>query len=186
MQSQKVEPAATAGVTNHGNHNRRTGETEQIIYNRYLDTPHAERNDPIRRVFLNKQIGHGAIAKRTLVEGDIVCEYRGTLVEMTEEDFDDRTAYYEAKGLPSALYQISQGKWYDAYLVEGHELQSTLPNSGVWVNHSRRNPNCKVARCMANGHLRGLIIVATKTVPEGSQLLQDYFDRHTREDFLKE
>lgn len=173
---ERVRPFTGCGYSVHA-----IDTSTQERWFRYLQTEDGQRNDPIRRVYADKHQGYAGIATRSLQKGDIVCQYKGTLCPPGE--YEERSVRYEARGLPCAFYQIDGARYFDAYVVNGVELQSTEQNSGIWINHSRKNSNCKVVLCKHKSSCDGLLVVCTRTVAAGEMFLQDYGDRQAMLDF---
>ena len=58
-------------------------------------------------------------------------------------------------------------------MKDGKELQPQN-NPGVWLNHSRRNPNCKIVAVRDKGVIVGCVAMAIRDISEGEELCQDY------------
>ena len=73
---------------------------------------------------------------------EILCRYHGKFINQSEVSGRERT--HEERGYPSAVYRISNSLYLDPY----DELTPDQ-NEGVWLNHSRFEPNCRVVPVMA-------------------------------------
>lgn len=99
---------------------------------------------------------------------------------------DEATAWddlYIAQGLHAGIYIINPTEAFDPYRVTGTDIDS-VQNPGVCINHAR-DPNCKVSAVRdKKAELLGLVMVETKTVSMGEELLQDYNDKNALESWL--
>lgn len=75
-------------------------------------------------------------AARTLVPGEIVCEYRGTAIDVNPQELDRITGLYVNRG--NGLVTLDPGKLVlDPYVVNGRDL-TARQSYPVWANHAFR------------------------------------------------
>ena len=76
---------------------------------------------------------------------------------------------HERMGYPSSLYRVTNSIFLDPY----DEL-TPEQNKGVWLNHGRFEPNCRVVPVMSGDNYIALRVMAIKDIARGEELLQDY------------
>uniref|UniRef100_A0A8C4PZN8 [histone H4]-lysine(20) N-methyltransferase n=1 Tax=Eptatretus burgeri TaxID=7764 RepID=A0A8C4PZN8_EPTBU len=113
--------------------------------------------------------GRGVIATHPYSRGDYVVEYSGELIELTDAKLRE-AKYAEDPGTGCYMYYFCfQNK---KYCVDATKETGRL---GRLVNHSKVG-NCQV-RLHAVGDVPHLILVASKDINTGEELLYDYGDR---------
>lgn len=135
---------------------------------------------PFDRIFLNNIVRFGAVANRDIAKGEIVCEYRGSVVSSSAE-LEKRETQYLQEGRPSASYTVNRVILWDAYRTyEGDDIP-VEQNPGVWLNNScpihhhagADAKNCKVRQARVERRLR-LYLVALRDIPRLDELIHDY------------
>ena len=61
-------------------------------------------------------------------------------------------------------------------------------NPGVWLNHGQLSPNAKVVAVRETGDIIGCVVIATKDISAGEEVIQDYRREQgaAKPSFLKE
>ncbi|KAJ7309759.1 hypothetical protein JRQ81_007825 [Phrynocephalus forsythii] len=113
--------------------------------------------------------GRGVIATRQFLRGEFVVEYHGDLIEIT--DAKKREAAYAQD--PSAGCYM----YYFQYLSKTYCVDATKETDrlGRLINHSKCG-NCQTKLHDING-VPHLILVASRDIKAGEELLYDYGDR---------
>ncbi|XP_069021692.1 N-lysine methyltransferase KMT5A-A [Embiotoca jacksoni] len=113
--------------------------------------------------------GRAVFATRGFQKGDYVVEYHGDLLEIT--DAKQREAEY-AQNPATGCYM-----YYFQYVCKTYCVDATKETGrmGRLINHSK-NGNCQTKLHDING-VPHLILVASRDVDEGEELLYDYGDR---------
>uniref|UniRef100_W5MEX4 [histone H4]-lysine(20) N-methyltransferase n=1 Tax=Lepisosteus oculatus TaxID=7918 RepID=W5MEX4_LEPOC len=113
--------------------------------------------------------GRGVFATTCFRKGQFVVEYHGDLLQMT--DAKKREAEY-AQDPSTGCYM-----YYFQYLSKTYCVDATKETSrfGRLINHSK-NGNCQTKLHDING-IPHLILVASRDIDEGEELLYDYGDR---------
>ncbi|XP_042297856.1 N-lysine methyltransferase KMT5A isoform X2 [Sceloporus undulatus] len=113
--------------------------------------------------------GRGVIATKQFHRGDFVVEYHGDLIEIT--DAKKREAAY-AQDPSTGCYM-----YYFQYLSKTYCVDATKETSrlGRLINHSKCG-NCQTKLHDING-IPHLILVASRDIKAGEELLYDYGDR---------
>ncbi|XP_067329348.1 N-lysine methyltransferase KMT5A isoform X2 [Anolis sagrei] len=113
--------------------------------------------------------GRGVIATKPFHRGDFVVEYHGDLIEIT--DAKKREATY-AQDPTTGCYM-----YYFQYLTKTYCVDATKETSrlGRLINHSKCG-NCQTKLHDING-VPHLILVASRDIKAGEELLYDYGDR---------
>ncbi|KAM4634543.1 N-lysine methyltransferase KMT5A-A isoform 2-T2 [Polymixia lowei] len=113
--------------------------------------------------------GRGVFATRRFQKGEYVVEYHGDLLEIT--DAKKKEAEY-AQNPATGCYM-----YYFQYLCKTYCVDATKETGrmGRLLNHSK-NGNCQTKLHDING-IPHLILVASRDIDEGEELLYDYGDR---------
>nr|XP_057919197.1 N-lysine methyltransferase KMT5A-A [Doryrhamphus excisus] len=113
--------------------------------------------------------GRAVFAARCFRKGEYVVEYHGDLLEMT--DAKKREAEY-AQNPETGCYM-----YYFQYLCKAYCVDATKETErlGRLINHSK-NGNCQTKLHDIDG-VPHLILVASRDIAEGEELLYDYGDR---------
>ncbi|XP_054612616.1 N-lysine methyltransferase KMT5A-A isoform X2 [Dunckerocampus dactyliophorus] len=113
--------------------------------------------------------GRAVFAARSFRKGEYVVEYHGDLLEMT--DAKKREAEY-AQNPETGCYM-----YYFQYLCKAYCVDATKETDrlGRLINHSK-NGNCQTKLHDIEG-VPHLILVASRDIDEGEELLYDYGDR---------
>ncbi|KAM3874241.1 N-lysine methyltransferase KMT5A-A [Diretmus argenteus] len=113
--------------------------------------------------------GRAVFATRCFQKGEYVVEYHGDLLQIT--DAKQREAEY-AQNPATGCYM-----YYFQYLCKTYCVDATKETGrlGRLINHSK-NGNCQTKLHDING-IPHLILVASRDVVEGEELLYDYGDR---------
>lgn len=113
--------------------------------------------------------GRAVFATRSFQKGEYVVEYHGDLLQIT--DAKKREAEY-AKNPATGCYM-----YYFQYLGKTYCVDATKETGrlGRLINHSK-NGNCQTKLHDING-VPHLILVASRNIDEGEELLYDYGDR---------
>ncbi|XP_067862332.1 N-lysine methyltransferase KMT5A-A [Heptranchias perlo] len=113
--------------------------------------------------------GRGVMATKPFKRGEFVVEYHGELIEFTAAK--DREAKY-AQDPSTGCYM-----YYFQYLSKTYCVDATAETArlGRLINHSK-NGNCQTKLHDFNGKPH-LILVASRDIEKGEELLYDYGDR---------
>ncbi|XP_028319197.1 N-lysine methyltransferase KMT5A-A-like isoform X2 [Gouania willdenowi] len=113
--------------------------------------------------------GRAVFATRCFQKGDYVVEYHGDLLQIT--DAKEREAEY-AQNPATGCYM-----YYFQYLCKTYCVDATRESGrmGRLINHSK-NGNCQTKLHDING-IPHLILVASRDIDTGEELLYDYGDR---------
>ncbi|XP_072443722.1 N-lysine methyltransferase KMT5A-A isoform X1 [Chiloscyllium punctatum] len=113
--------------------------------------------------------GRGVMATKSFQRGEFVVEYNGDLIEFT--DAKNREAKY-AQDPSTGCYM-----YYFQYLSKTYCVDATKETSrlGRLINHSK-NGNCQTKLHDVDGKPH-LILVASRDIAKGEELLYDYGDR---------
>ncbi|KAM6903077.1 N-lysine methyltransferase KMT5A-A [Xenentodon cancila] len=113
--------------------------------------------------------GRAVFATRRFQKGDYVVEYHGDLLQIT--DAKQREAEY-AQNPATGCYM-----YYFQYLCKTYCVDATKETGrlGRLINHSK-NGNCQTKLHDING-IPHLILVASRDIDKGEELLYDYGDR---------
>uniref|UniRef100_A0A673KNQ8 [histone H4]-lysine(20) N-methyltransferase n=1 Tax=Sinocyclocheilus rhinocerous TaxID=307959 RepID=A0A673KNQ8_9TELE len=113
--------------------------------------------------------GRGVFATQKFQKGQYVVEYHGDLLQIT--DAKQREALY-AQDPATGCYM-----YYFQYLSKTYCVDATKESDrlGRLINHSK-NGNCQTKLHDING-IPHLILVASRDIQEGEELLYDYGDR---------
>ncbi|XP_041058725.1 N-lysine methyltransferase KMT5A-A [Carcharodon carcharias] len=113
--------------------------------------------------------GRGVMATKPFQRGEFVVEYNGDLIEFT--DAKSREAKY-AQDPSTGCYM-----YYFQYLSKNYCVDATKETTrlGRLINHSK-NGNCQTKLHNVDGKPH-LILVASRDIAKGEELLYDYGDR---------
>lgn len=120
-------------------------------------------------VQLIEEKGRAVFATRSFQKGEYVVEYHGDLLHIT--DAKKREAEY-SQNPATGCYM-----YYFQYLCKTYCVDATKETGrlGRLINHSK-NGNCQTKLHAING-VPHLILVASRNIDEGEELLYDYGDR---------
>ena len=122
------------------------------------------------KVVHTKDKGRGVICTTNFYKNQFVCEYDGKLIS------HERAIYLEKK------YSMDNSKgsfmFFFKYLNKQLCVDSTEETKryGRLINHSKKNPNCKI-KVVVFKNIPRLIIQAKTDILAGTELLYDYGDR---------
>lgn len=121
------------------------------------------------KVQFTEEKGRAVFATRSFQKGEYVVEYHGDLLHIT--DAKKREAEY-AQNPATGCYM-----YYFQYLCKTYCVDATKETGrlGRLINHSK-NGNCQTKLHAING-VPHLILVASRNIDEGEELLYDYGDR---------
>uniref|UniRef100_T1G895 SET domain-containing protein n=1 Tax=Helobdella robusta TaxID=6412 RepID=T1G895_HELRO len=114
--------------------------------------------------------GRGVVAARSFYRGEFIVEYAGDLIEILIAR-ERESKYNLSSAFGCYMYYFKHNN--KNYCIDATAETGRL---GRLVNHSRMKPNCKTKVVMVKNVPR-LILVATKTIKEGDEILYDYGDR---------
>lgn len=114
--------------------------------------------------------GRGVVATKKFSRGDFVVEYAGDLINISEAK--NREAKYAAE-LDKGCYMYYFQHKNKNYCIDATDESGKL---GRLLNHSKTHGNCHTKLVDIKGHPY-LILVASRDITEGEELLYDYGDR---------
>ena len=115
-------------------------------------------------VRVNELVGNGLVAGQYIKRGTIIGEYSGAIlkvVPMTTNEIVDNTYF--------APYSIEEVPGSEMFVVDAKRAG----NPTRFINHSNDNSNA-VWVPVFDGEKFRLIVVATKAIPDGKQILLKY------------
>ncbi|XP_067932289.1 histone-lysine N-methyltransferase set-1-like isoform X1 [Watersipora subatra] len=140
-------------------------ERDELMRNLVLD----ECEDGLKVVHYEGK-GRGIAASKPFSKGDFVVEYAGDLVELKEAKFREQH-YKKDVSFGCYMYFFSHaGKSYCIDATKESERKGRL------LNHSRTKANC-VTKTLDIGDKPYLILVASRDIEPGEELVYDYGDR---------
>ncbi|KAH3876898.1 N-lysine methyltransferase KMT5A-like [Dreissena polymorpha] len=114
--------------------------------------------------------GRGVIATKAFGRGDFVVEYAGDLIDLNAaKEREERYAIDPTKGCYMYYFHFLNKK----YCIDATEESGKL---GRLLNHSKTKGNCHTKLVDVKGDPY-LILVASRDITEGEELLYDYGDR---------
>ncbi|XP_045171126.1 N-lysine methyltransferase KMT5A-like [Mercenaria mercenaria] len=114
--------------------------------------------------------GRGVMATKKFLRGDFVVEYSGDLISIPEaKERDAKYSKDPTKGCYMYYFQFKNKKYCIDATAESGKL-------GRLLNHSKTKGNCHTKLVDVRGQPY-LILVASRDISEGEELLYDYGDR---------
>ena len=152
------------------------------IVNPNLDLPVERRPSTIPNA------GHGMFSKRCLFEGEMLCEYDGTLQVLTQAAFDGLQRLHQNDG--NGLIDLTSGRTLSGpnpkrranytvlnpYLIQG-QARTSITAPAVWANHAREGREGCSLKLVSNakfGLQRKLYLTTRCLIPADTELRWDY------------
>ena len=141
-----------------------------------------------RKISTLEGAGSGMFSKRMILSGEIVCEYDGTVQQVTDDEFQLLQTKFKNEG--NGIIELTTGKPFteqrsqrrDAYVILNPYKKNAKDRSlddaiGVWANHCPLNIigcNMKLVSNLQFGFNRRYFLEATSTIPGDCELRWDY------------
>ena len=115
-------------------------------------------------VRVSEVVGNGLVAGQSITHGTIIGEYSGTILKVFSIDTNERVdnTYF-------APYSIEEVPGSEMFVIDAKKAG----NPTRFINHSDNNSNAVWAPVFDGQKFR-LIVVATKAIPKGKQILLKY------------
>jgi SET domain-containing protein len=112
-------------------------------------------------VRVNERVGNGMVSGQYIAPGTIIGEYGGAIVKVSSSESMDNTYF--------APYSTDEVPGSEMFVIDAKKAG----NPTRFINHSDDNSNA-IWVTVFDGKKFRLIVVATKAIPDGKQILLKY------------
>lgn len=128
------------------------------------------------KIFIDNKIGHGVFAKVNILKQTRVLQYEGQWVSKKIHD-EREVMYAKNESPPVDVHDKRTGLVLDGNRDKFGNLFSNDENIARFLNHSRKNPNCKLVKVMDTKSDDIKLFIVTKVcISKGSELRWNYND----------